>query len=150
MSLYEKFLIVKDSQIPNAGKGLYTTVDIKKGERIIEYKGKVTSWKDADHMGGDNPFIFYVNDDHVIDGSKNKKSYAKYANDARGLTRIKGLKNNSEFEEDDVRVYIIATKNIAAGEEVFVDYGPDYWATVKENMKIDAAATAEKKKKKKS
>ena len=36
-------LIVKKSQLPKAGKGLYTKVPIKKGEKIIEYKGN-DSW----------------------------------------------------------------------------------------------------------
>ncbi len=150
MSYYKKSLEVKTSQIPNAGKGLYTKVAIAKGERIIEYTGKVTSWKDADHMDGDNPFIFYVTDDYVIDGSKMKNAIAKYANDARGLTKVRGLSNNSEFEEDGTKVYIVATKDIPAGSEIFVDYGPDYWKTVRSNMKIDADNAAKKAKKKKT
>lgn len=152
MRILKKHLEVKTSQIPDAGMGLFTRVDIPKGTYIIEYKGKITSWNDADHMDGDNPFLFHVHDDHVIDGSK-KKSLAKYANDAKGLTRIKGLKNNSEFVEDGVRVYIQAARFIASGSEIFVDYGPDYWKTVKENIKIqtiiDAEKAAKKAKKKK-
>lgn len=146
MDTYEEHLEVKESQIPNAGLGLFTKVDIKKGEFIVEYKGKITTWKAADHMDGDNPFLFYVNEDHVIDASKNKKSVAKYANDAKGLTKIKGFTNNAEFYEEDLKVFILATKNIKAGMEIFVDYGPDYWSTVRENMKIEA--TQKKKQKK--
>lgn len=148
METYEAYLEVKESQIPNAGKGLFTTVSIKKGEKIVEYTGAISSWKDADHMDGDNPFIFYVNEDYVIDASKNEKSLAKYANDAWGITHIKGTSNNAEFMEEELRVFIIARKNIAAGKEIFVDYGPDYWETVKDNIKIDEATEAKKKKKK--
>jgi SET domain-containing protein len=147
MALYELFLETKTSQIPNAGLGLFTTVAIKKGDRIIEYTGKITTWAEADHMNGDNPFIFYVNENHVIDASKTRKSLAKYANDAKGLTKVKGLTNNAEFEEDGLKVYIIATKNIKPNQEIFVDYGPDYWKTVKENMKIDNLIAKAKKKK---
>ncbi len=150
MALLEKNLEVKASQIPDAGLGLYTTVDIKKGDKIIEYKGRVTTWKDADHMDGDNPFLFHVTDDHVIDGSKHKKAIARYANDAKGLTRIKGLRNNSEFVEEGVRVFIQATRDIKAGSEIFVDYGPDYWKTVRDNIRIQARLDALKKAKKKS
>lgn len=149
MALLEKNLEVKTSQIPAAGLGLFTKVAIKKGDMIIEYKGRITSWADADHMDGDNPFLFHVTDEHVIDGSKHKKAIAKYANDAKGLTRIKELKNNSEFVEEGVRVFIQATRDIKAGSEIFVDYGPDYWKTVRDNIKIQARLDALKKKKSK-
>jgi len=137
MSYYEAHLEVKPSGIPNAGMGLFTNADIKKGEKIIEYKGLITTWEGADHQDGDNEFVFYVNEDHVIDASKDDTSLGRYANDAKGLRRIKGFKNNSEFMEDGLRVFIVANKNIKAGEEIFTDYGPDYWKTVKENLIID-------------
>lgn len=146
MALLEKNLEVRTSLIPDAGMGLFTTVAIKKGDKIIEYKGRITTWKDADHMDGDNPFLFHVTDDHVIDGSKHKNAIAKYANDAKGLTRIKELKNNSEFVEEGLRVFIQATRNIIAGSEIYVDYGPDYWKTVRENIKIQERLDAQKKK----
>src|SRR4051812_42283200 len=37
----EAALYVSNSTIPHAGKGLFTTVDIKKGQRVIEYRGTV-------------------------------------------------------------------------------------------------------------
>lgn len=130
-----KNLIVKRSTIPNAGKGLFTKTYIPKGTRIIEYKGKVTSWKDADHDDGNNLYIFYVNRNHVINAADNKKLLARYANDAKGLSKIKGLRNNSEYVNEKTRVFIIATRDIAAGSEIFVGYGADYWKTIKANKK---------------
>ena len=35
---------------------------------------------------------------------------------------------NVQFEEyENYRVYLIATKDIKAGEEIFTDYGNEYW-----------------------
>jgi SET domain-containing protein len=39
-------LLVKTSQLPNAGKGLFTTTPIKKGSKVIEYKGEIIDWKE--------------------------------------------------------------------------------------------------------
>ena len=129
-------LQVKKSILPQAGKGLFTTKPVKKGTRIAEYRGKITTWKKAKKELGDNRYIFYVNRDHVID-AKRSRAKARYANDARGITRIKGITNNSQYVEDGVQVFIEAKKDIPAGAEILVDYGKDYWDTVKHNQKIE-------------
>ena len=138
MALLEKYLVVKKSTLPGAGKGLFTKRDIAKGERIVEYKGRITDWKTADHR--DNPTIFMVSRNHVIDARPFKKALAKYANDARGLVRVKGIVNNAEYEEtDDKRIYITALKDIPAGSEIFVAYGKEYWDVIRYNQKLERA-----------
>ena len=125
MALLEKQLVVKRSTIPGAGKGLFTKKAIPKGTRIVEYKGKVTSWKDADHRNGGNGYIYYVKRYHVIDALPRKNALARYANDARGMTRIKGILNNSEYVEDGLKVYIQSAKDIPANGEILVGYGKE-------------------------
>ncbi|WP_431210577.1 SET domain-containing protein [Puia sp. P3] len=51
MPLLEKQLVVKRSTLKGAGKGLFTTRDIPRGKKIVEYKGKVTTWKEAGFPG---------------------------------------------------------------------------------------------------
>jgi len=126
-----KSLVVKRSTLPKAGKGLFTKVFIPKGTHITEYKGKITTWKDADHDEGKNLYIFFVNKAHVIDAKNYQKALARYANDARGLSKIKGLYNNSEYTEQNKRVFITATRDIPAGAEILVEYGKDYWNVIK-------------------
>ena len=136
MALLEKQLVVKRSSLPGAGKGLFTKKPIPKGTRIVEYKGRVTSWKDADHRNGGNGYIYYVKRYHVIDALPYKKALARYANDARGMNRVKGMTNNSEYVEDGLKVYITSTKNIPANAEIFVGYGKEYWDVIKDNLKL--------------
>jgi SET domain-containing protein len=131
------------------GKGLFTKVFIPKGERIVEYKGKITTWKDVKDDDGKNGYIFYVKRYHVIDALPTKKPLARYANDARGLTRIKGITNNCDYITDGLKAYIESKKNIEAGSEIFVDYGPDYWKVIRENIAVDKKAKAKNKKPKK-
>lgn len=153
MALLEKQLVVKKSTLPNAGKGLFTKKLIPKGTRIVEYKGKVSTWKDVDIDEGRNGYIYYINRKHVIDALPFPQHLARYANDAQGMSKVKGINNNSRYvaDMDTMRVYIEAVKDIPAGEEILVQYGKEYWDVIKHNLKIDARekAKAEKDKLKK-
>lgn len=146
MALLEKQLRVKKSQLPNAGKGLFTTKAIPKGTRIVEYKGRRSKWKDVRDEDGKNGYIFYINRNHVIDALPTKKALARYANDARGLTKIKGVLNNADYVVDGLKAYIESKRDIPAGAEIFVDYGKDYWKVIRENMKLWRAEQKEEKK----
>lgn len=143
MCFLSKYLRVKTSTLPGAGKGLFTTTEIKKGEIIIEYLGKRYTWKEVED-DTDNGYIYFIDNKNVIDASQDKKALGRYANDASGLQKIKGISNNTEYVQEDKRVFLRAKKLIPAGSEIFVSYGPEYWKQVRTNMKIDA----QKKKKK--
>ena len=141
MALLEKQLVVKKSTLPNAGKGLFTKKTIPKDTRIVEYKGRVRTWKEAAHE--DNGYIYYVTRNHVIDAKPFPKALARYANDARGVVRIKGILNNSDYIQDGKNVYITSKKEIPAGSEILVGYGKEYWDVIRHNIKIDKARQKE-------
>lgn len=133
----ETHLVVKRSTLPGAGKGLFTKKFLPKGTRITEYKGKITTWKEVNHSNGDNGYIYYVNRNHVINAAPYTKIKARYANDARGIARMKGLGNNSVYAEVDGRVFIESIKDIPAGSEIFVGYGKEYWEVIRYNKKLE-------------
>jgi SET domain-containing protein len=148
MALLEKQLVVKRSTIPGSGKGLFTKKLIPKGTRIIEYKGRITTWKEVknDHT---NAYIYTVNNNHVIDARNQLKSLARYINDATGLTRIKGITNNCTYVNEGTRAFVEALKDIPAGSELLVAYGKEYWDVIRANLKIEKqekAALAKSKK----
>jgi SET domain-containing protein len=134
--MVKKNLVIKRSQLENAGKGLFTKVLIPKGTDIVEYTGKVTTWKEAKHQ--DNGYIYYVTRNHVIDARATPRALARYANDARGLVRQPGLLNNAEYTEKNNKVFITATKDILPGQEIFVSYGKEYWDAIRFNLKLAA------------
>lgn len=134
MALMEKNLHVKRSKIPGSGKGLFTNTDIPKGTDIVEYKGKLTDWKNANHKNGDNPYLFYVNRNIVIDALRQLTALARYANDGKGITRVKGVTNNCEYVTKKNKVYIRSVKNIPAGSEILVSYGKEYWDVIRKNI----------------
>ncbi|MEJ7643687.1 MAG: SET domain-containing protein-lysine N-methyltransferase [Chryseolinea sp.] len=150
MPLLEKQLYVKKSTLPDAGKGLFTRKAIPKGTRIVEYKGKRSKWKDVKDEDGKNGYIFYINRNNVINALPVKTALARYANDARGLVRITGLVNNADYVVDGLKAFIETKRDIPANSEIFVDYGPDYWKVIRENMRLwESEAKEEAKKKKK-
>ncbi|MDB5252342.1 MAG: hypothetical protein JWP27_1511 [Flaviaesturariibacter sp.] len=145
MALLEKQLVVKKSTLPGAGNGLFTKKFIPKDTRIVEYKGRITTWKEADHDGGMNFYLFCVKRNHTIDARPYKKALGRFANDVNGPGKIAGVRNNSVFVIDGLQVFIESTRDIPAGAEVFVDYGKDYWKVLK---KIFREKAAEEKKEK--
>jgi hypothetical protein len=60
--------------------------------------------------------------------SMHSDCFAMYANDVEGPGNTR-LRNNAviTLDEDD-RPCVMATRNIRAGGEVYVDYGKAYWA----------------------
>jgi len=148
-TLLEKQLLIKRSSLPGSGKGLFTSRPIRKGAKIVEYKGEITTWKDVDHKEGTNGYIYYVNRKHVIDARTNTKELARYANDARGIVKVKGITNNCMYDIEGLKVFIVALKNIPAGSEILVGYGKEYWDIIKENIALSAKEAKVKQAKKK-
>jgi SET domain-containing protein len=130
-------LLVKRSKLPNAGKGLFTTKPIKKGEKIIEYKGEIIDWKEYTRRVDENKdgYLFFVNRKKCIDAYGTPQYKARYANDAHGISRSKGLKNNAYYDVFGDKCYIVASRDIKAGEEIFVDYSKSYWDCIRYNIK---------------
>jgi SET domain-containing protein len=130
-------LTVKTSQLPGAGKGLYTNKPIKKATKIIEYKGEIINWKEYEKRVKEDKdgYLFYVNKNHCIDAYATPNYKARYANDAMGLSRVKGLKNNASYQVFGNKCFIVAERDIEAGEEIFVDYTQEYWECIRYNIK---------------
>jgi uncharacterized protein len=122
-------LYVKRSQIPKAGKGLYTDSPIKKEEYFIEYEGEEVTWDEVlkRSENGRGGYAFYISKKRCIDAFDTPEALARYANDARGMVKTSGLRNNAVYAIKKGKPYIQATRNIKPGEEIFVYYGPDYW-----------------------
>lgn len=125
-------LSVRPSRIPHAGMGLFTEEDIAEGTLVAEYTGEITTWKKVKD-DWKNLYIYFVTEEFVIDAQHNPEVYARYANDAEGLTSVKGMRNNCEFANIEGRIFIRATRAISAQEEILVAYGKDYWETVRKN-----------------
>jgi len=111
-----KLYKIKKSNIDN--KGLYASRDIKKGTRIIEYKGKIitakTSEKDPKFDNDKAIYLFNLNKKYDLDGD------FKY-NTARLINH--SCDPNCEVTGTGLKIWIHAIKNINRDEELTYDYG---------------------------
>ena len=83
----------------------------------------------------------------MIDAQKTLSALARYANDAKGFVRVKGISNNCVYVNEGNRAFIESVKDIQAGTEIFVDYTQDYWKVLKENLRAEKQREKEEAKK---
>jgi uncharacterized protein len=134
MIIPKKHLFVKKSQLHYSGEGLFTRVVIRKGDRIVEYKGRHRPWKEAKKDDGYNGYILRLDRTTAIDALPYKKALGRFANDAEGLSRVRGLRNNAEYLIYGDQCFIYATRPIPNHAEIFVSYGKEFWDLQKKIM----------------
>ena len=104
---------------PLHGLGVFATVRIARGARIIEYRGERVSHEEADrrydhkHPGDSHTFLFIVDARTVIDAGVD-------GNEARFVNHC--CEPNCESVIERGRVFIDAIRTIEAGEELTYDY----------------------------
>ena len=102
------------------GKGVFALQDIAAGDTVAEYVGEVISWDEAQERHPHDPsqpnhtFYFHVDADRVIDANFGGNA-SRWINHA--------CEPNCETDEQDGRIFIIALRDIKAGEELNYDYG---------------------------
>ena len=102
------------------GKGVYAIRPIKAGDRVLEYKGEIITWKKAearhphDKNQPNHTFYFHLDEGHVIDARHTGNS-AKWINHS--------CKPNLEATQDGNRIFLHALRDIKVGEELSYDYG---------------------------
>jgi uncharacterized protein len=110
-------------QVKNSGvhgRGVYAAAAIPAGSRIIEYTGQRIGWQEAQARHPHDPaqpnhtFYFSLESGDVIDALFGGNS-ARWINHA--------CEPNCEAQEQGGRVFIHALRDLAAGEELFYDYG---------------------------
>jgi SET domain-containing protein len=131
MIISRKYLFIKKSKLPDAGNGLFTRILISKGDRIVEYKGRRELWKNVKHTDGYNGYLFRLDLATAINAEPYKKALGRFVNDASGLTRVKGLRNNAEYNIYGDRCYIEAIRSIKKGDEILASYGKEYWDLIR-------------------
>ena len=104
---------------PIHGRGVFALRRIPKGVRIIEYKGKLITDKEADrrysrmHANSPHTMLFSLDGGLVIDATRR-------GNSARWINH--SCAPNCEIEEEGQQVFIDAGRDIKPGEELTYDY----------------------------
>jgi SET domain-containing protein len=127
---YEKTLEIRASRIPHAGNGVYTKTAIPKGAVLGAYEGEFVTEEEYQRRLNAGRWQYMMG---LLDCAKPHTG---------GLGTIDGVKGNAftrmnyapaEFQNVKFEkiceapfVRIVALRDIAADEELWVDYGPKY------------------------
>lgn len=120
------YLYIATSQIPNSGRGLFTAIDIEKDEVISKFIGETLTDEQVSNRTDsvDDDYFMNLPNGDILD-CKRTECFAKYANDAEGSDT--GFSNNCIITMVDDDVVLVATRDINSGEEIFAEYGDNYW-----------------------
>ena len=127
MPISNKSLFIKKSNLSGAGLGLFAKIIFRKGDRIVEYKGRRQPWKEVKAEDGHNGYLLRLSRNLAINALPYKKAFGRFANDASGLGKTVGLRNNAEYLIYGDRCFIEATRTINKGDEILVSYGKEFW-----------------------
>jgi SET domain-containing protein len=99
------------------GLGGFARTFIPKGVRVIEYRGvKISKAESLQRCARNNEYIFHLNEEFDLDGDVPW-------NPARFLNH--SCSANCEAQNSEDRIWIVALRDIAAGEEITFNYGYD-------------------------
>ena len=109
------------------GNGVFALQPIRKGERIIEYKGQRRTHEEVDaDASGDvesgHTFLFTLNDEYVIDAN-HEGGVARWINHSCKPNCEAVLEEHDGDDRRKDRVFIEATRAIKPGEELAYNYG---------------------------
>lgn len=144
-------LYVEKSTLPNPsiGLGLFAKREFEEGELLGEYRGPIIKVEDSElEEFTDETKMLQVNDKFIIIG----KSIVSYANDCieiqlkkfmteeynewiekKTFPNYEGCEYNAHLRFLGNKAFLFATKEILIGQEIFLDYGFDYWKNFYEN-----------------
>lgn len=112
---------------PIHGNGVFATELIKKGERVVRYKGVLRTHDEVDEMYGEedengHTFLFTLNDDYVIDANE-EGNIARWINHSCDPNCESMIEENANGKSHKDKVFIEAMRDIKPGEELTYNYG---------------------------
>jgi hypothetical protein len=118
-------LKVVESTIQGAGYGLFLSIPkLKAGGMITSYEGVRLSKAQVLVSNSDYIYETYKGGRTLyIDAEAEDSCYGRFINDPRDDTLV-----NAKVILKGDRLVVIATTDIHEGDEIFIDYGVEYWA----------------------
>ena len=112
---------------PIHGNGVFADELIRKGDRVVRYKGEVRSHAQVDEAYADidengHTFLFTINDDYVIDANVDG-NVARWINHSCAPNCEAVLEENTKGKPRKDKVFIEAIRDIQPGEELTYNNG---------------------------
>ena len=138
--LYQKHLRIKDSNIHNAGKGLFVidkrrannAIIFREGQTIIRYHGEIINENELIRRYGQftAPYGIRIreNQNRYEDGAieRGVGSLINHSANERIINCRFGVSTNNKNPELNDLIIVKAIKNIRNGQELYVNYGDEY------------------------
>jgi len=136
---------VKKSQLPGNQDGIYATRDIKKGENIVQYMGKIYKKRNTHRYNKTNDSNIVFFDGSILECfpdclASKARDCAIIPDEPMNLNKVfasseplfksfKDLPPNSSIclDDDNYKAYLRANRNIKKGDEIFVHNNFYYW-----------------------
>lgn len=165
---YQKInkIVISKSNVPNGGFGLFaceSTVNgepvFRKGDLICDYGGDILNGAQlsARYGSGGQTAVYAFGDPdsaNFID-SACKRYIGAFANDSKGSKKRSNANIDSTFVKQNDRdrinkmryrplppgkvIGLVATRNIFNGDEIYVNYGADYWKGLLPKYAVNAS-----------
>ena len=109
------------------GNGVFALAPLKKGERVIQYKGLLRSHADVDaddtgDVESGHTFLFTLNDDYVVDANIDG-NIARWINHSCKPNCEAVIEENQKGKRHKDKVFIEAIRDIKPDEELTYNYG---------------------------
>lgn len=114
---------VRASGIPGAGQGLFLTKSLESGALIGEYCGDMVSSVWRVFRLADHSYLADTGEAGIfVDARRPVDAMMRYVNHHFDRSKL-----NCTMDRRGRQVFIVATRSIAADEELFLSYGERYW-----------------------
>ncbi len=120
--LRQEDFVIRESTVKGIGYGLFARTRIRKGDMIGHYTGKQLTENEANNEPYVNSrYLVWICKDWYIDGEGPLGNYTRYINHSSSPNTE--LLTSTRWRTAAIR----AIKRIEPGEELFFDYGDEYW-----------------------
>ncbi len=112
---------------PIHGTGVFACASLRKGEEIVQYKGRLMTHAEADEAYGDggesgHTFLFTLNDTYLVDANRGGNT-ARWINHSCAPNCRAVVVESASHDPRRDKVMIEALRAIKVGEELTYDYG---------------------------
>lgn len=130
VELSEDDFEIRESSIPDIGLGLFAKRLVRPGDTIGPYTGKIITDAEAEEEPYlSSRYLVWVCTDCWIVGDSDTGNYTRFINHSKEPNAE--LVTSTRWKTARIK----ANKLIRPGEEVFFDYGEEYWEALESEIK---------------
>lgn len=117
---------VKNSEIPNAGKGLFATKSVKKNKTVAHYSSKEVSTQ----VDKNSKYVLQLGPRRFLDSQNKLNFVGRYINSNKGTRKkgnvrfSRGTKTYPQFDRQTIPVK--TTRKVKKGVELIANYGKQF------------------------